>query len=136
MILFEAVTGKTSTSTTSVIRNSGFSRVFNACCRACCRAASARRDSPASLRFGGDRVDHQLAGATAGGLMATAALRRTPGTVVQHPLDLRRADLDPAQVHGVVHPAQRAEIPAGQPLDLIAVPAQQGPVRAGGVPAK
>lgn len=45
----------------------------------------------------------------------------------QHTLQLTRTDFDAAQVHGVVAPAQRVVVAAGQALHLVAVPPQEAP---------
>ena len=69
-----------------------------------------------------DHKDHKLAG--------TAARRRhgdgghvlDVGGGSHHAFDLSRADLDAAQVHGVIHTAMRTIAAVRQSLDLIAVP--------------
>ena len=43
-------------------------------------------------------------------------------SLIQHPLDLCGADLDPPQVHGVISPAQSLEIVPPEAADLVPMP--------------
>ena len=87
-----------------------------------------------TLACSGDDVGHEPLGSSAGVLGGDGGGLPDKGMTIQDELDLDGRDLDAAQVHGVVHPAQDSVETAGEPLDPIAVPPQRP--TGSGVPAK